>query len=72
MQLSIDPGFARNIHEAASGTADATANIATVSDTARQTGNAADAVLSAAAAVARDSDQLRGQVRAFVQKVVNG
>jgi hypothetical protein len=43
-----------------------------VSSAARQTGDAADAVLSAAAALARDSDSLRGQVRQFLQRVVNG
>jgi methyl-accepting chemotaxis protein len=64
--------IARNIQDAASGTSRATANIASVSDAARQTGDAADAVLSAAAALATDSDKLRGQVRAFLQQVVNG
>jgi methyl-accepting chemotaxis protein len=64
--------IARNIQQAASGTADASASIGSVSDAARQTGDAADTVLSAAAALARDSDSLRSQVRQFLQQVVNG
>ena len=64
--------IARNIQEAASGTAEASASIGHVSDAARKTGDAADAVLSAAGDLARGSDQLRGQVREFLQQVVNG
>jgi methyl-accepting chemotaxis protein len=64
--------IARNIQQAASGTADASVSIGSVSAAAEQTGDAADAVLSAAAALARDSDSLRGQVHQFLQKVVNG
>ncbi|HET6235494.1 MAG TPA: methyl-accepting chemotaxis protein [Acetobacteraceae bacterium] len=64
--------IARDIQEAASGTAEASASIGHVSDAARKTGDAADAVLSAAGDLARGSDQLRGQVREFLQQVVNG
>ena len=64
--------IARNVQQAASGTADASASIGQVSDAARKTGDAADAVLSAAVDLARGSDQLRGQVREFLQQVVNG
>jgi methyl-accepting chemotaxis protein len=64
--------IARNIQDAAAGTAAASANITSVSEAAQQTGEAADAVLGAAAALARDSDHLRGQVHQFLQRVVNG
>ena len=64
--------IARNIQDAAAGTADASDNITRVSDTAQRTGDAAQVVLSAAGALAHDFDHLRGQVRQFLQQVVNG
>jgi methyl-accepting chemotaxis protein len=64
--------IARNIQQAASGTAEASASIVSVSATARQTGDAAGAVLSASVDLAQDSDSLRGQVQQFLHKVANG
>jgi methyl-accepting chemotaxis protein len=71
-QGAATSAIARNIQRVASGTAEASENMTSVSDAAQETGSAADAVLSAAAALARDSDQLKGQVRQFVQQIVNG
>ncbi|HEY4041238.1 MAG TPA: methyl-accepting chemotaxis protein [Rhodopila sp.] len=64
--------IARNIQEAAAGTAEASVNIGSVGSAARQTGDVADAVLSASAALAQNSDLLRRQVHQFLQQVANG
>ncbi len=64
--------IAQNVQQAASGTAGASANIGGVTTAARETGDAAGAVLSAAAALAQDSDALHSQVHHFVQQVANG
>jgi methyl-accepting chemotaxis protein len=66
----VASAIARNIQEATSGTAEASASIGHVSDTARKTGDTTGGVLFAAGDLARGSNQLRGQVREFLQQVV--
>ena len=64
--------IARNVQEAAAGTADASASIGDVANAARKTGDGADAVVSAAGNLVSGSNRLRGQVREFLKQVVNG
>lgn len=61
--------IARNAQLAAKGTTQVSSNIAGVTQTAGETGAAAGQVLEAARAVAAQSESLRGQVDAFLQKI---
>jgi methyl-accepting chemotaxis protein len=61
--------IARNAQEAAKGTSEVSANITGVTQAAGETGTMASDVLTAARQVAAESDSLRGQVDAFLQKI---
>ena len=59
----------RNTQQAARGTKDVSENIAGVAAGTDETGTAAGGVKSAADALARQAEQLRGQVRDFLDKI---
>ncbi len=59
----------RNTQQAARGTKDVSENIAGVAAGTDETGTAAAGVKSAADALARQAEQLRGQVRDFLDKI---
>jgi methyl-accepting chemotaxis protein len=61
--------IARNVQQASAGTNEVSANITRVTETAGQTGAAASQVLSSANELARQSDQLRGEVDKFLATV---
>ncbi|HEY2137387.1 MAG TPA: methyl-accepting chemotaxis protein [Xanthobacteraceae bacterium] len=61
--------IARNVTQAAKGTADVTANIAGVSEASQQTGAAASEVLSCANELSRSSEMLKTHVGSFLRDV---
>ncbi len=61
--------IARNVAEAAAGTQDVSTHVAAVSDAAGRTGAAAREVLTAADALARDSQSLQGGLERFLDGV---
>jgi len=61
--------IARNVQEAAAGTQEISRNIAGVSETAEETGSAAQQVLSASQSLAREAVSLRSVVEAFLDGV---
>ena len=68
-QGSATQEIARNVQEAASGTQNVSANIAGVGDGAKETGTAADRVLSAASDLSGQAEQLRSDIRRFISGV---
>ncbi|MFD2232492.1 methyl-accepting chemotaxis protein [Phaeospirillum tilakii] len=58
--------IARNVQEVARGTQEVSADIAAIDRQAGETGTAAEQVLTASSALARNSDQLRGEVGRFL------
>jgi methyl-accepting chemotaxis protein len=61
--------IARNVQEAARGTNEMTSSIATVSDTAGDTGAAAGRMQIAAGQLAEQSDSLRAEVKSFLLEI---
>jgi methyl-accepting chemotaxis protein len=61
--------IARNVHQAAKGTAEVVDNIGDVNRGANETGTASSQVLNSAQALARESGSLRQEVERFVQMV---
>jgi methyl-accepting chemotaxis protein len=61
--------IARNVQQAASGTATVSTNITEVTGAAATTGSAAEQVLRAAEALARQTELMDGQVKAFLTDV---
>jgi methyl-accepting chemotaxis protein len=61
--------IARNVKEAAHGTGEVSANIGGVREAARDTGDAAGLVLSAAAELAKESEALRAEIDRFLATV---
>ncbi len=61
--------IARNVEQAASGTENVTKNIEGVTQAAQDTGHAAHDVLTAATAMSREAEQLRGLVDGFLGKM---
>ncbi len=61
--------IARNVSQAAKGTADVNSNIAGVSTAAEQTGAAATAVLSRASELSKNSETLKAYVDGFLREV---
>ncbi len=61
--------IARNVQQASKGTNEVSSNISRVTETAGQTGAAASQVLSSANELARQSEQLRGEVDKFLSTV---
>ena len=59
----------RNVSEASAGTGAVTGNVASVATAAEETGAAADQVLASASELSRQSEQLDGQVRHFLETV---
>ncbi len=68
-QGSSTAEIARNVQETAQATQAVTANISGVSQSANETGAAASQVLGAAAGLSKQSEQLSGEVNAFVASV---
>jgi methyl-accepting chemotaxis protein len=58
-----------NVQQAALGTRDVTSNILGVTEAATETGSAATEVLSASAILARQAEELSGDVHSFVTDV---
>ncbi len=69
MQGSATQEIARNVHQAAKGTAEVVDNIADVNRGASETGSASAQVLSSAQALARESGALKSEVEKFVTMV---
>jgi methyl-accepting chemotaxis protein len=61
--------IARNVAEAAIGTAGVTSNITTVSDAAQGTGKAAGEVLASARDLSKNSEALKSQVNDFLREI---
>jgi methyl-accepting chemotaxis protein len=61
--------IARNVAEVSTGTEEVTSNIHAVNEGATSTGSAATEVLSAAQLLTQQSDELRGQVEAFLRTI---
>jgi len=61
--------ISRNVSQAAEGTNLVSANIDSVSDAARETGEAATGVLTSAVGLSESSEQLKKQVEAFLDEV---
>jgi len=61
--------IARNVNEAATGTKEVSSNIVSVSEASQRTGAAATQVLSAAGELAKNGEELKGQVDAFLREV---
>ena len=61
--------IARNIEEAASGTSEVARNVAGVTEAANEAGRAASQVLSESHQLSKTSEDLRGQVGAFLNRV---
>ncbi len=61
--------IARNVEQAASGTRDVSTNIGGVTQAAAEAGTGAVLVLDAATGLARDSEQLAGQVDQFIAQI---
>ena len=59
----------RNVSEASAGTGAVTGNVASVATAAEETGAAANQVLASASELSRQSEQLDGQVRHFLETV---
>ncbi|WP_348644731.1 HAMP domain-containing methyl-accepting chemotaxis protein [Methylobacterium sp. 2A] len=59
----------RNVAQAATGTSEVTSNMAGVAEASEATGAAADQVLAATAALARQSEELGGEVRRFLTTI---
>ena len=59
----------RNVHEAAKGTGQVSANVMSVKDSAGVTGGAAGEVLHAAQGLSRHSENLRREVNSFLTDV---
>ncbi|WP_091715602.1 methyl-accepting chemotaxis protein [Methylobacterium phyllostachyos] len=59
----------RNVAQAATGTREVTANMAGVAEASEATGAAAGQVLAAASALARQSEELGGEVRRFLATI---
>ncbi len=68
-QGSATQEIARNVSQAAKGTADVTSNIAGVSSAAQQAGSAATAVLSRANELSKNSATLKAYVDSFLREV---
>ena len=68
-QGSATQEIARNVNEAATGTQEVSSNIASVSEAAQRTGAAATQVLSAAGELAKNGEELKGQVDTFLREV---
>ncbi|WP_395015772.1 methyl-accepting chemotaxis protein [Dongia sp.] len=68
-QTAATREIARNVEQAAQGTSEVTENITGVSHAAHQTGQAAQAVLSAAGDLNSQSDRLRSELARFVEVV---
>ena len=65
-QGSATQEISRNVMQAAQGTREVTSNISSVKDAATSTGAAASQVLSAAADLSRQSEQMRDEVNGFL------
>ncbi|HAO38999.1 MAG TPA: methyl-accepting chemotaxis protein [Afipia sp.] len=61
--------IAHNVSQAAKGTGEVSANIVGVRDAARETGVAADQVVSSAAELSQNGETLKAQVDAFLREV---
>ncbi len=61
--------IAHNVAQAAKGTGEVSANIVGVRDAARETGVAADQVVSSAAELSQNGETLKAQVDAFLREV---
>ena len=61
--------IARNVQEAAAGSAEMTQNLGQVSQAASMTGTAAEQVLAASADLSRSSGDLRGRVEGFLADI---
>ena len=61
--------IARNVEQASIGTSEVTSNIASVTDSADETGNAAEQRLDASGELSRQSDLLSTQVQGFLDKI---
>ncbi len=61
--------IAHNVSQAAKGTGEVSANIVGVRDAARETGIAADQVVSSAAELSQNGETLKAQVDAFLREV---
>lgn len=68
-QQAATQEIARNVEQAATGTQEVSQGINQVSETANKTSNAADQVNRAAAELARQSEDLRGQIDAYLVDV---
>jgi len=68
-QGSATQEIARNVTQAASGTRDVSANIGNVAKASGETGTAASLVLQSSGELARESEQLRTKVDAFLSGV---
>jgi methyl-accepting chemotaxis protein len=68
-QAAATTEIARSIEQASSGTNEVSSNIAEVSEAAHQAGLTANDVLSAAAALTRQADNLRHEVESFLSAI---
>ncbi|MCK4944744.1 MAG: MCP four helix bundle domain-containing protein [Alphaproteobacteria bacterium] len=68
-QGSATQEIARNVNEAATGTKEVSSNIVSVSEASQRTGAAATQVLSAAGELAKNGEELKGQVDTFLSEV---
>ncbi|NYZ11112.1 HAMP domain-containing protein [Azospirillum sp. RWY-5-1] len=68
-QTAATQEIARNVHGAAQGTEQVSANVAQVNAAAGRTGDAARLVLGAAGQLSRESDALRGEVDRFMEGI---
>ena len=68
-QTAATSEIAHNVTQAAVGTEEVCNNVVELTRASRDTGSAASQLQEAAAALARDSDQLRGEVDGFLEKI---
>ena len=68
-QRAATQEIARNVQQAAQGTGEVSANIASVNQAATEAGESARHVLSASGELATQSEMLRGEVDGFVQQI---
>jgi methyl-accepting chemotaxis protein len=61
--------IARNVQQASDGTSQVSSNIAGVREAAKQTGAAASQVLASSGAVSRQSEEMRREIRSFIEGV---
>src|SRR3546814_2204776 len=61
--------IARNVQEAAAGTSQVSSNIAGVTQTAAETGGAAEQMLDSAQSLAHETERLRGEISGFLAEV---